>query len=937
MWRLRIHIRLAVSLAGLLLMFSCLTPSILVTREQNTGDSYFNRHLYDEAVVHYEKMLEASSRLGIYRNLQMEASVCRKIANCHEMKGQYEKALGYVERAMKLDSAAGNLPGRIENYRQQGKIYVYMGMYHNGISSLEKALSLSEGMDQSIKNENRLLIADNYLALGQLYAVMGRARQALVFIDRALAIFRQTGETRGEMEAYLTLGSVYSDQGDLFTASRFIENSVKLAERLKLSTARHYHLLATIASGTGDYERALRYQEKALEEANKTKITAQIIWATVGMGDIYRELGDDNRATLYYRRAREQKDTAGISAGSIDASIGLRTGDIAGAGRYFTEEGSLTGKAITSLRLAEIMIGAGKTDSALYFLDIARTSFASTGNRQGLANMYLIKGKAFNDAGNYLRASVMLDSALRLSEMPEIKWKAWFETGRVYENSGDDERAVESYFNAVNVIEKIRGNLTVDEFRSAFLENKREVYDRLIRLLMKNKKSEEAFRVSEQARARAFYDMLAGKKIDFRGSLPGDLVAREQEKRIELQNLYRLIQRNETGSWTAGSDRSAGLSKMMEELNRLQSEYEDILRMLKLNNPAYAEVIAAEPVTAGELRDELGDRAAAVSYWISDENLVCWFITGTFHEGITVNLTRDRLTGLVEKARKAISSNDSKEIDSSLGDLYNLLIRPFEKRLADLTDLIVIPNGPLHFLPFQALKDNSGRYLVEKINITYSPSASVYMVCRERPAAPGSRFLGVALADISVGTKPGLPGTEAEVRNILTIFPDNISASGLSATETFVKENAGKCNILHLATHGTYNYLQPLYSCLLFPPGDNDDGRLHVWEVLEMDLKARLVTLSACETGLGHITRGDEMTGLSRAFLFAGSPAVVVSLWAVADYPTSLLMTRFYTHLKSRTVSEALTLAQREVMKEYPQPLYWAPFVLIGNGEVKTD
>ncbi len=935
--RKRKHFYLVASVAGLVLMFSCLTPSILVTREQNTGDAYFNSHRYDEAIYHYEKMLEASSRLGIYRNLQMEASVCRKIANCHEMNGQYENALGYVERAMKLDSTAGNLLGQIENYRHQGKIFVYMGLYHNGISSLEKALSLSEGMNQSLKDENRLAIADNYLALGQLHAVMGRSQQSLMFIDKALAIFRQTGEARGEMEAYLTLASIYSDQGDLFTASRFIENSLRLAERLKLGTARHYHLLATIASGTGDYEKALRYQEKALEEANKTKITAQIIWATVGMGDIYRDMGDNNRAVIYYSRAREQKDTSGIRAGSIDASIGLRTGDITGAERYFSSEGSLTGNAITSLRLAELMINTGKTDSALYFLDIAGVSFASTGNRQGLANTYLLKGKAFNDAGNYLRASLMLDSALHLSELPEVKWKAWFETGRVYENSGDDERAVESYLNAINIIEKIRGNLTVDEFRSLYLENKREVYDRLIRLYMKNRKPDEAFRVSEQARARAFYDMLAGKRIDFKGSLPGDLVAKEQEKRLELQNFYRLIQRNPVGTSTADDDRSVRMSKMMEELNRLQSEYEDILRMLKLNNPAYAEVISAEPVIANDLSEELDKNRAVVSYWISDENLICWIITSSNQNGITVNITRSRLIALIEEARKAISSNNTKIINSSLNELYNILIKPIEENLERYTDLVIIPNGPLHFLPFQALKDNKGRDLVEKFNITYVPSASVYVVCHERPALPGKVFLGVALSDIALENKPGLPGTEDELQNILALFPENISASGQAATETFVKTNASKCNFMHLATHGIYNYLQPLYSCLLFPPGENDDGRLHVWEVLEMNLNTRLVTLSACETGLGQISQGDEMTGLSRAFLFAGAPAVVVSLWAIADYPTSILMRKFYTYLKSYPASQALTLAQREIMKEYPQPLYWAPFVLIGNGEVKAE
>ena len=104
-----------------------------------------------------------------------------------------------------------------------------------------------------------------------------------------------------------------------------------------------------------------------------------------------------------------------------------------------------------------------------------------------------------------------------------------------------------------------------------------------------------------------------------------------------------------------------------------------------------------------------------------------------------------------------------------------------------------------------------------------------------------------------------------------------------------------------------------------------------------MNIIAKLVVLSACETGLGNLDQGDEIIGLSRAFLFAGSSAVIVSLWSVADYPTSILMTSFYKYIKDHPLQEALTLAQRDVIKLYPQPLYWAPFILIGNGSSLAD
>lgn len=925
-------------MAGLVMLFStCLTPSILVTREQNRGDALFNQHNYQEAIIHYEQMLGASKKLGIYRNRSMESEVCRKIANCYEMNGRYESAMKIVHQAMLLDSAENNLLNMIEDYRHEGKIYVYMGYFYSGIASLEKSLKLSEGMDQSLKNTSRLSIADTYLALGQLYAVMGRSENAMEFTGKALPIFIQAGAAKGEMESYLTIGTVYTDQGDILSARKYIENSLKIAGDNEMGTARHNQLLATISVSLGEYEKAIRYQEKAVDEAKKFGIVAQIIWATVGMGDIYRELGDLNRAEKYYNAAKEAKDTSSMTAGSIEASLGLRLGDVSGANRYFSSEGSLTGKAISALRMAEIMIQKTKKDSAFMLLSQAGQSFSATGNIQGLSKVRLLKGKLFIDNGEPVRAGEILDSSLNATEFPETVWQVYFQKGRMFEMMNQDDKAIASYMNAISVIEKTRGNLTIDEFKSAFFDSKREVYDRLINILLRNNKAVEAFQFSEQARARAFYDILANKKIDFKGSLPGDLISLEQEKRIEMQKLYKLLQRGESGGAENDGSRKADITQVRNALSKAQSEYEDLISKIKLNNPSYAEIVTAEPVNVSDLRSRLDPETAVLAYWISDKELMLWLITQSGVTGKRVAIDQKSITELVEKARISIRSNSQNETTASLSRLYQILIAPVENDLGQYSNLVIIPNGSLHFLPFQALINSNKEYFVQKFNLIYSPSASVYIVCNDRLVKTGSKFMGMALSDIIVDNKSGLPGTEDELKKILPLFPENISAFGLQSTETFVKKNAGNYNFIHFATHGSYNYRQPLYSYLLFPSSDDDDGKLNVYEVFELSINAKLVTLSACETGLGNVSQGDEMTGLSRAFLFAGSSSVIVSLWAVADYPTSLLMTNFYRYLKDHPMQEALTLAQRDVIKVFPQPLYWSPFILIGNGNVSAN
>ena len=926
------------SILSVILLFGCVTPSIRVTSEQNQGDLLFNNHNYGEAIKHYTLMLDASRKLGIYRNPAMESDVYKKIANCYEMTGDYLSALTNVGNAFDIDSLHNNLINKIADYRHEGKIYIYMGLNTKGIVSLEKALHLSEGMEQSIKNENKISIADNYLVLGQLYSAMGKQEMAIDYTRKALSLFGQANDKRGLMESDLTLANVYSDLGDITEAQTLAGKSMKEAMELGLGTSRHNQLLASIASETGEYENALRYQEKAMKEASDFGILGQVIWTTIGMGDIYSNLGDFNKAEKYFRDAKKAKDTLEMKTTSLDASLNMRLGEIVSANEYFFSQGSFTGEAISSLRIAEMLMQKGSPDSAMIYLDMAEEKFKASGNKEGESNVLVNKGRILVDKGDYMTARQLLESAATASDFPETAWQAWFNLGRIYENLDQDEKAVESYRNSISIIEKIRGNLTIDEFKSIYFDNKREVYDRLLRILLKMNKPVESFQVSEQARARAFYDILANKKIDFKGSLPGDLISLEQAKRIEIQKLYKLLQKGDVSTFGESESRTSGLRQLREALVSAQSEYEDIIQKIKLHSPAYAEMVSAQPVNPSDLRSILDDNSAVLAYWISSNELIIWFITRSDIICREIPVNDQYLGSIIEKARMAIESDSPlNELKAPLKLLYSMLIAPVESNLGHFRNLVIIPNGSLHFLPFQALVDSHEDYLVQNHNIIYEPSASVFMICENRKGSAGSRFMGMALSDLSIEGKAGLPGTDEELRKILPLFPDNLSAFGKQGTETFVKKNAGNFNFIHFATHGSYNYDQPLYSYLLFPASDEDDGRLNVYEVFGLNLKASLVTLSACETGLGNLSRGDEIVGLSRAFLFAGSSSVIVSLWAVADYPTSILMASFYKNLKDHNLQEALSMAQRDLIKIYPEPIYWSPFILIGNGKVISE
>jgi len=262
-------------------------------------------------------------------------------------------------------------------------------------------------------------------------------------------------------------------------------------------------------------------------------------------------------------------------------------------------------------------------------------------------------------------------------------------------------------------------------------------------------------------------------------------------------------------------------------------------------------------------------------------------------------------------------------------ELYNLLLKPVETHLAGKTRIGVIPHGVLHYLPFEALMNN--RKFLEEQDMTffYLPSANVYKYCREKNPLKKEQLIALGNPDGS------LLFSEQEVKELKRLYPkDTEIFTGKDAGESQVGYYGPLVDILHFSCHGCFDTANPLYSAILLAPDSSADGRLEVQEIFQLNLKpAYLVTLSACETNVSDISPGDEMVGLSRAFIYAGTPSVLASLWKVDDYYTEKLMVSFYRALKNTDKIEALHQARKEMMETYGKrhPFYWAPFVLIGD------
>jgi CHAT domain-containing protein len=308
-----------------------------------------------------------------------------------------------------------------------------------------------------------------------------------------------------------------------------------------------------------------------------------------------------------------------------------------------------------------------------------------------------------------------------------------------------------------------------------------------------------------------------------------------------------------------------------------------------------------------------------------------------------LSMTPGELYADVVRFREKIYLNDLWQPNAI--KLYEMLVLPVKDELESKRRVCIVPHGILHHLPFSALlvRLEPMRFFVETHEILYVPSSSILDFARKKNTKRRKNSLIMAKSDFSDHPSWGnLSGTVAE-KNLLMeqkLLPGAIAYENEEATEDRLKEIAGSYDIIHLATHGELDREDPLHSKVLLSASERNDGKLTAGEIFELELSAYLVTLSACETGEiasyvagKEFSAGDDLVGLTRAFIYAGTPSIVASLWPVGDEPTVTVMEKFYRALKEEDKGRSLCEAQRYMIREsdFPPPKYWAAFVLFGD------
>lgn len=523
--------------------------------------------------------------------------------------------------------------------------------------------------------------------------------------------------------------------------------------------------------------------------------------------------------------------------------------------------------------------------------------------------------KAELEVGRVPAARAGLDRLLALPELRahgELHWQVLLDRAVIAERDGDAALAQKLYEQARQVVESQRRSVRSEASKIGFSADKQQIYRGLVRTSLRQGDNDLAFQIAEHAKSRALVDMLA-QKGDF--GMYGPQAARVQSlfQRFNALDAELSVQRPDT---TEGSRQA------------LRNQWAQALAELREVAPQLASLLAPQALTPAEVSRSLNPNEALVGYFSADKAWYGYTLSGgqlRFFTLDAVGLEEDVADFRDALKRRRRSANELGEA------LYDRLLKPMATGLQG-KDLLIVPYGSLHYLPFAALR-GEGKFLIEGRALRFLPSAALAGLLRNPQTTPIQKLLVLGNPDLG---KPelDLPSAQVEAQSLYQKFS---SRSELfvrrAASETLVKQRGGEFSHIHLASHGEFSADNPLGSRLKLAADTNNDGMLTVDEIYALQLQAQMVVLSACETGLGQVTSGDDVIGLTRGFLYAGARNVVSSLWEVDDEATSLLFQYMYEGLgQGRSPRQALAQAQARLLKEKPHPFYWAAFFLSGSG-----
>ncbi|MGB6295294.1 MAG: CHAT domain-containing tetratricopeptide repeat protein [Rivularia sp. (in: cyanobacteria)] len=810
------------------------------------------------------------------------------------------------------------------------------------VPNLPMVLMTSRVLAQTV--DERKAEADKWFEQGIALFQTSQFKVALLSFQQALQIYREINDRTEEANTLSNLGSVYYSLGDYKKAIDSYQQSLEIAKQIndRIAQARALNNLGLTYIFVGDYKKAIELLQESLVIAEEIEDLARSGNALLNLGIAYSALGNHEKAIDFYQqglkiyrkigdRAYEARALGNLgfyyySLGDDKKAIDFHQQSL----EIFQKNGDRPSEARAVNGLGSAYNSLGEYKKAIDFHQQGLAISKELGDRSGVHNALSNLGSVYVSLEDYKKAIELLQQSLVIareigernsvgSTLNDLGY-ALFKSGNLLEAEKVLKQGIEVWKSQRGRLEN-RNDLKIDIF-----EEQARTYLTLQQVLIAQNKNDAALEVAESGRARAFVDLLTSRLS------PNDNISSATEPTINQIKQISKAQNSTLVQYSIIYDvfKIAGRQQAKESQlyiwvikpsGEVTFRKADLKPLWQKENTTLAELVTTS-------RNFIGARGAAF-------------------RGIDVSFNPD--------APKATNK---------LKRLHELLINPIADLLPKNPSARVtfIPQSSLFLVPFPALQDKSGKYLIEKHTILTSPSIQVLELTREKRQQIGQRMgewqrMGNDILIVGNPTMPKvppkigeapqqltpLPGAEREAKAIAKLF-NTQALIGNQATETKVTQLLPKARLIHLATHGLFDNVQGLNSGIALAPNpplsplikegnEKGDGLLTAGEILDLKLNAELVVLSACDTGRGKIS-GDGVIGLSRSLISAGVPSVLVSLWAVPDAPTAELMTEFYQNLQNNPdKAQALRQAMLKTMKQHPNPRDWAAFTLIGEAE----
>jgi CHAT domain-containing protein/Tfp pilus assembly protein PilF len=872
------------------------------------GTQQLNRGEYRKALNNFEQALVIVREIGEPLG---ESTILNYIGKTYLSLAEYDKALDYYQQALVIFKQIGNKVGEGTTLNNIGEVYRSLAEYAKALDYYEQALAIHKQVG------NKLMEGTALNGIGEVYSNLGEYAKALNYYQQGLAIFKQVGNKLMEGTALNGIGNVYRGLGEYAKALNYCQQALAIFKQVGDKSREGITLngIGNIYNNVGKYAKALDYYQQALVIVKQVSYKAGEGITLNNIGSVYRSLGEYVKALDYYQQALvivkqvSYKAGEGITFNNI-GDVYASFGEYAKALDYYKQAlaihqqvGNKPMEGTTLNNIGIVHNDLEKYTKTLDYLQQALAIHKQVGNKPMEGTTLNNIGKVYYSLGEYTKVLDYYQQALAIFKKVGDKSREGNilnNIGALYKITGKYAEAEKNLFAAIKILESLRPGLTDDQKISIF-ETQSGTYGLLQDILIAQNKTTTALEISERSKARALVELLSSKFNP------------NQQLNIKPPNIEQIKQ---------------------------------IARQQKATFVEYSV--------------------------IGKSQLYIWVIkpTGevTFKQ-VDIKSLDTPLTELVKNSRASIGARGRAGIDvvpvknpvnqkQNLQKLHELLIKPIASHLPTNPDdrVIFIPHESLFLVPFPALMDASGKYLIEKHTIMTAPAIQVLELTNKNN--PGKlNFNSLQPKDLLVVGNPTMPivgippvqlsplkGAETEAKAIAKLF-NTTALTGNQATKSTVLEKISSARVIHLATHGLldgkdFGELTPGAIALAPDKFNNSDklsdvneGLLKTTEIIDLKLNADLVVLSACDTGRGQIT-GDGVIGLSRSLITAGASSVIVSLWKIPDDSTSELMTEFYRQWEQTgDKAKALRNAMLITMKTNPEPIDWAAFTLIGEAE----